>query len=86
MKGLRKYGLYSIEAEAPQDPVVAITSDSTATNTELWHMRLGHVSERGLLELSKQNLLCGDRIEQLSFCDQCVLGKAHRVKFFTGQK
>lgn len=28
-------------------------------NTDLWHMRLGHLSERGLNELHKKNLLKG---------------------------
>nr|KYP64657.1 Retrovirus-related Pol polyprotein from transposon TNT 1-94 [Cajanus cajan] len=37
--------------------------------TKLWHLRLGHVSERGLIEL---------------FCEHCVLGKSHKVKFGTG--
>ena len=56
------------------------------SRTELWHRRLGHVSERGLQELGKQKLLCGDKVEQLPFCDHCVMGKARRVRFNTGQR
>nr|KYP64673.1 Retrovirus-related Pol polyprotein from transposon TNT 1-94 [Cajanus cajan] len=52
--------------------------------TKLWHLRLGHVSERGLIELEKQNLLKGDKLDKLEFCEHCVLGKSHRVKFGTG--
>ncbi|TXG72359.1 hypothetical protein EZV62_000945 [Acer yangbiense] len=29
----------------------------------LWHMRLGHMSERGVLELSKRGLLNGDQVK-----------------------
>ena len=46
-------------------------------------MRLGHVSEKGLLELSKQGQLGSDKLESL-FCEHCVYGKCHIVKFSTG--
>lgn len=49
--------------------------------SHIWHLRLGHVSERGLLELAKQNLLCGDKIQALDKCEFCILGKAKRVQF-----
>ncbi|TXG57404.1 hypothetical protein EZV62_018717 [Acer yangbiense] len=48
---------------------------------ETLYMRLAHVSEKGLMELSKQGLLCGDKLDKLSFCDHCVYGKMIRVKF-----
>ncbi|RDX92512.1 hypothetical protein CR513_25348, partial [Mucuna pruriens] len=41
-------------------------------------MRLGHVSEKDLFELVKQNLLNGDKIEKLKFCNHCILGKTQR--------
>ena len=44
-------------------------------------MRLGHVNERGLTELSKQNLFCGHKVGKLQFCENCVLGKSKRIKF-----
>ena len=43
-----------------------------------------HMSERGLHVLSKQGLLCGQKIGKLDFCKQCVLGKQHKVSFGTG--
>ena len=52
---------------------------------KLWHLKLGHVSEKGLVELEKQQLLMGDKLQKLDFCDQCVLGKSHRVQFGTGK-
>lgn len=47
----------------------------------LWHLRLGHVSKKGLHELHKQNLLNGYQPDKLQFCENCVLGKSKRVKF-----
>ena len=44
-------------------------------------MRLGHVSERGLVELAKQGLLGKEKLDKLEFCEHCILGKQHRVKF-----
>jgi hypothetical protein len=51
--------------------------------TVLWHMRLGHMSEWGMLELHKKNLLKGIKTCKLDFCKFCVLGKQNRVQFKT---
>lgn len=45
------------------------------------HRRLGHVSERGMLELEKQGLFGKDNLGKLTFCEQCVVGKAAKLKF-----
>ncbi|KAH9687838.1 hypothetical protein KPL70_014918 [Citrus sinensis] len=47
------------------------------------NMSNGHMSEMGLVELSKQGVLGVDKIELLKFCEDCVLGKSSRVKFST---
>ncbi|KAL6324554.1 hypothetical protein AAG906_013366 [Vitis piasezkii] len=52
--------------------------------TELWHRRLGHMSEKGLSILSKQGLLSGAETGKLKFCETCVMGKQRRVKFSMG--
>jgi len=39
--------------------------------TKLWHLRLGHASERGLVELAKQGLLGNEKLNKLYFCDNC---------------
>ncbi|KAL9293531.1 putative RNA-directed DNA polymerase [Arabidopsis thaliana] len=49
--------------------------------TKLWHMRLVHMSERGMQILSKEDLLCGHEVKSLEFCEHCVYGKLHRSKF-----
>jgi hypothetical protein len=51
--------------------------------TVLWHMQLGHMSERGMLELHKINLLKGVKTCKLDFYKLCVLGKQNRVQFKT---
>ena len=33
--------------------------ESESDNTVLWHMRLGHISERGMIEFHKRKLLKG---------------------------
>lgn len=54
---------------------------SSVDKIRLWHLRLGHISLKGLKELSKQGLLGGDKIEDLVFCEDCVLGKSTRTSF-----
>ncbi|TXG70421.1 hypothetical protein EZV62_005356 [Acer yangbiense] len=83
MKGGKHNGLYSLIRST-------ITGSSTVgtqleqDKTKLWHMRLGHVSERGLKELDSQGLLCGDQIGKLDLCEHCIIGKQTRLKFSTG--
>nr|CAJ86192.1 H0306F03.15 [Oryza sativa] len=64
---------------------VATVSDSLSNSdaTNLWHMRLGHMSEIGLAELSMRGLLDGQSIGKLKFCEHCIFGKHKRVKFNT---
>ncbi|XP_020582332.1 uncharacterized protein LOC110025962 [Phalaenopsis equestris] len=83
MKGVRKNGLDSLVGRTVIDNF-SNAVQSEPDRTRLWYMKLGHVSERDLQELSKQSLLCGDRVSKLEFCEQCVLGKATRMKFSTG--
>ena len=52
-----------------------------ADQTKLWHRRLGHMSLRGLQELCKQGMIDPKLITSIDFCESCVLGKTHRLKF-----
>nr|KYP31853.1 Retrovirus-related Pol polyprotein from transposon TNT 1-94 [Cajanus cajan] len=47
---------------------------------ELWHRRLGHMSEKGLEILAKDHLpnIKGQPLES---CEDCLAGKQHRVSF-----
>ncbi|KAG8480615.1 hypothetical protein CXB51_024767 [Gossypium anomalum] len=66
------------------DAAVASSSLSDDDITKLWHMRLGHMSENSMVELSKRGLLDGQGICKLNFCEHCVFGKQKRVRFTRG--
>nr|GEW51349.1 zinc finger, CCHC-type [Tanacetum cinerariifolium] len=51
----------------------------------VWHKRLGHISEAGLQVLEKQGLFGKKSLGKLDFCENCVLGKSHRVSFGVGR-
>uniref|UniRef100_A0A2N9F5E5 CCHC-type domain-containing protein n=1 Tax=Fagus sylvatica TaxID=28930 RepID=A0A2N9F5E5_FAGSY len=57
---------------------VAAVVESEDDDTLLWHMRLGHISERGMRELHKRNLLTGIKSCKLDFCKYCIMGKQCR--------
>ena len=81
---IKSVNLYHLRGTTISCNVAVISSslsDSDATN--LWHMRLGHMSEIGLTKLSKRGLLDGHSIGKLKFCEHCVFGKHKRVRFNT---
>ena len=61
----------------------AAVNNSEPSKTDLWHMRLGHMSELGMAELMKRNLLDCCILSDKKFCEHCVFGKHKRVKFNT---
>ncbi|KAG8474805.1 hypothetical protein CXB51_031510 [Gossypium anomalum] len=86
MKGQRKTAkLYVLQGSTVTgDAAVASSSLLDDDITKLWHMRLGHMSENGMVELSKRGLLDGQGICKLNFCEHCVFGKQKRVRFTRG--
>ncbi|KAG8477010.1 hypothetical protein CXB51_030151 [Gossypium anomalum] len=86
MKGQRKIAkLYVLQGSTVTgDAAVASSSLSDDDITKLWHMRLGHMSENDMTELSKRGLLDGQGICKLNFCEHCVFGKQKRVRFTRG--
>jgi hypothetical protein len=73
--------IYKLLGSTVVGGIVSVESESDYT--VLWHMRLGHISERGMLELHKKNLLKGVKTCKLDFCKFCVLGKQNWVQFKT---
>ena len=52
MKGVKKNGLYMLEGSSvPVSAAIYVVSD--VDRTMLWHLRLGHMSIKGMQELSK---------------------------------
>jgi hypothetical protein len=82
MKGQKNSkNIYKLLGSTVVDGIAAVESDSDCT--VLWHMRLGHMSERNMLELYKRNLLKGVTMCKLDFYKFCILGKQNRVQFKT---
>ncbi|KAG8503382.1 hypothetical protein CXB51_001329 [Gossypium anomalum] len=83
MKGQRKTAkLYVLQGSTvTSDAAVVSSSLSDDDITKLWHMRLGHMSENGMVELSKRGLLDRQGICKLKFCEHCIFGKQKRVRF-----
>ena len=69
MKGVRRNSLYVLVRTVPQ---LGVNANISSDKTKLWHMRLGHMSQKGMKELEKQGLFGYDQISQLEFCEKCV--------------
>ncbi|KAJ4711603.1 Retrovirus-related Pol polyprotein from transposon TNT 1-94 [Melia azedarach] len=82
LKGVKRGTLYFLQGSTLSSSVAVASSEIDKDNmTKLWHMRLGHMSARGMQILSKGDLLCGHKIKDLEFCEHCIFGKLHRSKF-----
>ncbi|KAL5821663.1 hypothetical protein ACOSQ3_023545 [Xanthoceras sorbifolium] len=77
-KGKKDTSLYHTEAKLCRGEVNTTRKE---VPTELWHKRLGHMSEKGLSILSKKALLPGMKGTSLPTCVDCIMGKQHRVAF-----
>jgi transposase InsO family protein len=85
MKGNKFDGLYFLQGSTMTcSAAVSSSNDPDSDTTRLWHMLLGHMSERGMTILSKRGLLCDQKTGSLDFCEHCVFGKHSRLKFSTG--
>jgi GAG-pre-integrase domain/gag-polypeptide of LTR copia-type len=78
MKVKKVSTLYFLEGISIVGTAVIVNSTSGSDNTKSWHMRLGHMSERGMTLLSKEYMLCGQSIGKLNIYEDCVFGKQKR--------
>ena len=53
------------------------------SSIELWHKRLGHMSEKGLHFLARKDFLPELKGMTLRPCVDCLAGKQHRIAFCT---
>ena len=74
MRDNKKNNLYVLKGSIVVDSSI-VSSFSDYEKSGLWHMRLDHMSERGMNILSKHGLLYGKHIVPLDFCEHCVFGK-----------
>ena len=81
MKGQKVVGnIYMLLDNTIVGRAIAVT-ESEQDYTLLWHKRLGHMSERGMRESQKINLLAGVKSCKLDFYKYCVMGKQCRMRF-----
>lgn len=52
-------------------------------NPNLWHQRLGHMSEKGMKIMHSKGRLPGLHSVKIDMCEDCILGKQKRVSFQT---
>ena len=90
LKGRLVHGLYLLEGNTTSFNIASSSTKSSSaaivtaqmhSQASLWHKRLGHISEGGIRELSKQKLLGKKSLDALEFCEHCIYGKAKRLKF-----
>ena len=79
-RGKKHNTLYVMEAKLHKGEINAAQRD---VYIELWHRRLGHISEKGLQTLTRKQFLPNFHSMPLKTCDHCLVGKAHRVAFHT---
>ena len=61
-----------------------LVSEEMSGSTQLWHQRLGHMSERELEVLMNRKFLPNLKTLNLMFCRHCIFGKQCRQKFKAG--
>ena len=90
MRGERKGNdtLYILQGTALKPEACSAKSTSSVQSeetkmatTRLWHSRLGHVGQKGLEILAKECCIDKASITSLELCEDCIIGKAHRVSF-----
>ena len=82
---LRVGSLYYLDCESL--PNQQINSASHQPKENLWHRRFGHLGEKSLCSLKKDQLADGfdyDASKENDFCESCVSGKIHRSSFPKG--
>ncbi|KAL3505148.1 hypothetical protein ACH5RR_034989 [Cinchona calisaya] len=76
MKAWRSGTLYILQGSTVTGSAAVSSSFlSDSDITKLWHMRLGHMSEKGLTMLSKRGLFSGQSTGAMDFCEHCIFGK-----------
>lgn len=71
----------SATSNGPSSVIDSLSSNPRNDFTTLWHMRLGHLSEKGMQVLSKRGYFGKQGINKLEFCEHCIFGKKKRVSF-----
>ncbi|KAA0066378.1 retrovirus-related Pol polyprotein from transposon TNT 1-94 [Cucumis melo var. makuwa] len=66
--------------------LTAIATNTTKNNSELWHLRYGHLNIKGLSLLNQRDMVIGlPKISAINICKGCVYGKQTRKSFPIGK-
>ena len=77
MKGQRlSNNLYRMEGSVVSDSVeVLAAAQEDQFAYKLWHYRMGHLSDRGLTELSRRGNIPILKKDENDLCEPCIFGK-----------
>ena len=75
MKAIHEGNMYKLIGETVQSGASHTTVEADTDDTKLWHMRLGHMSEKGLNVLHKRGVLKDVKQCKLDLCKFCIIGK-----------
>lgn len=81
--GILQDKMYQLNCESVLQEQASAASEKE-NSTDLWHQRLGYLSESSLKEMVSRELVTGVKIPtgaELSFCEGCVEGKMHQKPF-----
>ncbi|XP_047268802.1 uncharacterized protein LOC107871373 isoform X1 [Capsicum annuum] len=79
-KGVARGTLYRTNAEIYRDELNAVREE---ISVDLWHKRIGHMSEKGLEILAKKSLISFSKGTTAKSCDYYLFSKQYRVSFQT---
>jgi hypothetical protein len=51
----------------------SLANQNSYDKIKFWHLRSGHVGEKGLVELPQQGLLGSEKVNKLEFWEECAL-------------
>ena len=77
-KGKKINTLYKTAARLVKGDAIVVENENS---NELWHKKLGHMSEKGLQILTKEQLLSNNKGMSLTPYTHCLVGKQRRVSF-----
>ncbi|GJT74628.1 putative ribonuclease H-like domain-containing protein [Tanacetum coccineum] len=82
----RKDNIYSVDLKSVVSTkgLTCLFAKATIDESNLWHMRLGHINFKNMNKLVRENLVRGlpsKIIENDHSCDACQKGKQHKVSY-----
>jgi hypothetical protein len=77
MKTKKVGNLFLLEGTTESDHATTV-SEKDSDSVQMWHQRLGHMSEQGLKVLSDRKLLPCLNSLKLDFCKHCIYGKHNK--------